>query len=277
MPAVQHRRRGGGGAVAALGHASSITCRVNSPSASRSSCMMVKWFAPGHRDQHARRMRGRAHRVQIAAVGHQRRQLRRAIGDRQRLVAPPADAAATASRSRHRSAAASRSDRCRGAAQARTCRRSPGRRRRSDDRGTSPSDARRPTSPTARSVRRCRAPAPCSASQSSAARISATISVERRVGCQRVARQRRRPATRIRTGDQVGELVLAVALPVAAMDEHQARRLRIRRRKQIPRVALARSVAQIEMLRHARRETPPTPPRHAASSAALSVTAAGLL
>ena len=71
---------------------------------------------------------------------------------------------------------------------------------------------------------------------------------DRRVRCQAVARQRCRPAPRIGAADQIGELVLAVALPVAAVDEHHARRPRVPPREQIPCIALARSVTQIEML-----------------------------
>ena len=84
--AVQHRRRGRGGAVAEHGHASSITCRVSTPVRVAQFVHDSEMVRARHRDQRARRMRRRALSVQIAAVRYQRRQLRRAIGDRQRLV-----------------------------------------------------------------------------------------------------------------------------------------------------------------------------------------------
>ena len=64
----------------------------------------------------------------------------------------------------------------------------------------------------------------------------------------RVAGQRRRPAMRIGPRDQVGELVRAIALPVAAVDEHDAGCVRVGGWKQIPGVALAGTVAQVEVL-----------------------------
>src|ERR1700760_3030823 len=57
------------------------------------------------------------------------------------------------------------------------------------------------------------------------------------------------PAAGGRAGDQVGELVLAVALPVTAMDEHDAGRVGVGLREQVPGVALALAVAKVEMVR----------------------------
>ena len=90
-----------------------------------------------NRKQRSRRLRRGPVRMEVAAVLDERRKLRGAVGDRERLSHRAEAAAATASRSRRRSGAASRRDRCRGSARARTRRRSRGRRRRGDGRAPS--------------------------------------------------------------------------------------------------------------------------------------------
>src|SRR5262245_34652600 len=66
---------------------------------------------------------------------------------------------------------------------------------------------------------------------------------------QRVAAQGRRPTTGQRTLGEAGEDLLAAALPIAAVDVDEARRLRIIGRIQVPLVALSVSIGQIEVLR----------------------------
>ncbi len=70
---------------------------------------------------------------------------------------------------------------------------------------------------------------------------------QRGIRRQGIARQGRRPAARVGAGDQIGELLLAVALPVPAVNEDDARRIRIGLRKQVPGVALSLAVAQVQM------------------------------
>src|SRR5206468_1456158 len=68
------------------------------------------------------------------------------------------------------------------------------------------------------------------------------------IGGESIAGQGRRPATGVRSGDQVGELFLGVALPVAAMDEDDAGRVGIALGKQVPGVSFALAVAQVEVI-----------------------------
>ena len=72
---------------------------------------------------------------------------------------------------------------------------------------------------------------------------------ERGFGGQSVTRQCGGPAVRVRACDQVGELVLAVALPVATMDEDDAGGIGVGLREQVPAVAVSLAVAQIQVAR----------------------------
>ena len=65
----------------------------------------------------------------------------------------------------------------------------------------------------------------------------------------RVARQRRRPAVRQNTLGEAGECLLAAALPITAMNVHEARRLGVGGGIEIPLRPLSWSIGQIEVLR----------------------------
>src|SRR3954449_5428476 len=71
----------------------------------------------------------------------------------------------------------------------------------------------------------------------------------RGIGRQRVTWQRGGPANRERTRDEIRELILAVALPIPAVNEYQARRIGVRRGEQVPCISLARPVTKIQVPR----------------------------
>ena len=87
----------------------------------------------------------------------------------------------------------------------------------------------------------------CPARKSMPAWISATICIERRIRRQRVADQRDIDAMRHRPFGEQREILLGPRLPIAAMDEQQRRRL-VARLEKIDPVALARAIAEIEMV-----------------------------
>ncbi len=103
---------------------------------------------------------------------------------------------------------------------------------------------------------------------------------QRCVGRQRIARQHRRPAARMRSGDEIAELFLRVALPVAAVDVEDAGCVRVGDGENVHRVALARSVAQIKVqgIRHSERGGCDFPSRveHGAVGDVVSVVVGGI-
>ena len=88
--------------------------------------------------------------------------------------------------------------------------------------------------------------------------ISATISIERRIRRQRVADQRDIDAMRHRPFGEQREGLLGAVLPVAAVNEQQRRRV-VGGLEEVDPVALARAIAEIEMIGIARAHLARTP------------------
>ena len=164
-------------------------------------------------------------RMEIAAVLDEGRKLRRAVGDRERLRNRREPQRRQRRDLARRSTAASRRDRCRGWAQARKRRRSRGRRRL---RGWSSAMAARCPPADQPDTMIGPAPIPCfgpsAAEPVERAADFADDLRQRRIRRERVAGQRHRPAMSENAFGEAGEILARVALPVAAVDEHEARR-----------------------------------------------------